>query len=88
MSGGVLALRGGYQLHIAEYVVAWPEFERSRYRYHLQRVSGEFVVRWDNAPHHRHVASFPNHRHEADGSVHASDAMDVAQVLRAVVGYI
>ncbi|NUQ38138.1 MAG: hypothetical protein HUU23_10130 [Caldilineales bacterium] len=85
---GVLMLRGGYQLYIAEYVITGPKFERSKYRYHLQRVDGEFIVRWDNAPHHRHVSSFPHHRHEADGSLHVSEAMDVAMVLRAAVDYI
>ena len=34
-----------------------------RYAYHWQDAAGELLVRWDNAPHHREVATFPDHFH-------------------------
>ncbi len=85
---GVLQLEGGMQLHIAEYVITGPAFDRTKYRYHLQNSDGQLLVRWDNAPHYRAITSFPHHRHEADGSVQASPAMDIEEVLQAIVAYL
>ena len=82
---GVLTLTGGFELHVAEYVITEPDVRRSKYRYHLQRADGTLVVHWDNVPHHRNVSSFPNHRHNANQSVHSSAPMDVFQVLTAVI---
>jgi len=85
---GKLRLDGGLELHIAEYVITGPTFERTKYRYHLQDAMGKMIVRWDNAPHHRQVATFPYHRHEANGDVKESPAMDIKAVLLAVAIYI
>lgn len=38
--------------------------EISKYRHHWQKASGEIVKRWDNAPHHPQVKTFPHHLHE------------------------
>lgn len=46
-------------LHIREYS---DEFERN-YSYHWQTPKGQMIVRWDNAPHHKDISSFPNHKH-------------------------
>jgi hypothetical protein len=85
---GVLTLVGGFELHLAEYVITEPDFQRSKYRYHLQRAGGALVSRWDNVPHHRDVSTFPDHRHNANGSVHPATQMDVFQVLTAVIPFI
>ncbi len=82
---GMLKLSGGFELHIAEYVITEPNIERSKYRYHLQRADGTSVARWDNVPHHRDISTFPDHRHNDSGSVHPSPTMDVFQVLTAVI---
>lgn len=84
---GRLQLENGLQLHIAEYVVTEPQFKRMKYRYHLQNEKGQRIVRWDNAPHHQ-VDTFPHHRHDADGRVYASPAMDIEQVLQSIVTYL
>jgi len=36
---GVLTLTGGFELHIAEYVVTEPVLMRPKYRYHLQTLA-------------------------------------------------
>jgi hypothetical protein len=82
---GVLTLIGSFELHIAEYVTTEPDVQRSKYRYHLQKANGTLVARWDNVPHHRSVSTFPNHRHNASGSVHPSPPMDVFRILSAVI---
>jgi len=82
---GMLTLTGGYELHIAEYVITEIEVQRPKYRYHLQRPNGILIARWDNVPHHHDVSTSPHHRHNASGSVHPSPPMDVSQVLTAVI---
>jgi hypothetical protein len=33
-----------------------------RYAFHVSKGS-ELVIRWDNAPHHRKIKTFPHHKH-------------------------
>src|SRR4030066_459639 len=45
------------------------------------------VIVWDNAPHHKHVASYPHHFHTQDGKVvqsklRGNPTEDVALILR------
>lgn len=37
------------------------------YSYHWQDVNNELIIRWDNAPHHRQLKTFPHHIHTSDG---------------------
>lgn len=53
-----------------------------KYSFHWQRADGSLIRRWDNAPHHPEITSFPNHIHDGDEShVLAHEAVDVFQVL-------
>jgi hypothetical protein len=81
---GRLDLIGGYQLFISEYVFTIPTLRRSKYRYHVQDASGRFVCRWDNAPHHPQIETFPDHCHVAEKVVEASPPMDLPSVLVAL----
>ena len=36
------------------------------YSFHWQRETGELIVRWDNAPHHREITTFPHHMHTGE----------------------
>lgn len=82
---GVITLIGNYELHIAEYVETEPTLLRPKYRYHLQSPKGDLISRWDNAPHHPTVATFPNHLHNWADSIFPSSPMDVASVLSAAL---
>lgn len=33
------------------------------YRYHWQDTTGHLILRYDNAPHHPEVGTFPHHKH-------------------------
>lgn len=46
-------------LFVREYV---DETERV-YSFHWQDQNNEMLIRWDNAPHHRHILTFPHHKH-------------------------
>jgi len=84
---GVLAIHGGYKLHIAEYVVTEPEFKRLKYRFHLQTSDATMIARWDNAPHHPEVETHPDHLHVGK-KVKANPPVDIDQVLKAVLSFI
>ncbi len=72
----VLTLVSGHALHIAEYVVLHTDgVERLKYRNQLLDANNIRLMRWDNAPHHSRIETFPHHRHNATGSVHPSRAM-------------
>ena len=53
----------GSELYVSEYfTVLKDRIKRDKYSYHLQK-RGELLIRWDNAPHHKEVSSYPHHKH-------------------------
>ena len=56
-------LSNGDLLEAFEFVVIAPDgLQTLTYRIHLQRDDGQLRWRWDNAPHHQEVATFPHLR--------------------------
>lgn len=53
-------------IHIVEETLTWLS-----YRYHYQRSDGTIIFRYDNAPHHPEVNTFPEHEHIAESVVGA-----------------
>ena len=49
------------------------------YSYHWQR-DGRMLRRWDNAPHHKELPSFPHHVHD-ENSVLSGDDVNLADIL-------
>lgn len=33
------------------------------YSFHWQNQNGELITRWDNAPHHKNIKTYPHHKH-------------------------
>jgi hypothetical protein len=56
---------------------------KTDYAYHYQRADGTLVFRYDNAPHHPEVSTFPDHIH-IEGSVEAVEPPDLSEVLRRI----
>jgi hypothetical protein len=52
-------------LFVREYA---DENERN-YAFHWQDENYQIITRWDNAPHHRHIVTFPHHKHTPEGIV-------------------
>ena len=50
-------------LFIREYV----DMDERNYSYHWQNGNGDLIIRWDNAPYHPEVISYPHHKHMKDG---------------------
>lgn len=47
------------ELFIKEYC----DKEKRNYSYHWQDTDGSLRIRWDNAPHHKYIKTFPHHKH-------------------------
>ena len=63
------------KLHVWEH--ATPKFQR--YAYHVSKGT-QLVIRWDNAPHHRQVNTFPHHKHVKE-DILASKEMSIEDIL-------
>lgn len=56
-----------------------------KYSFHWQRADGSLIRRWDNAPHHPEISSFPHHVHDGDENhALAHEAVDVFAVLERI----
>ena len=51
-----------------------------RYTYHYQK-GNQLLFRYDNSPHHPHLANFPYHKHTADGEVIPAAPPDLREIL-------
>ncbi len=56
---------------------------KTDYAYHYQRADGTLVFRYDNAPHHPEVSTYPDHIH-IKGRVEAAEPPDLSDVLRQI----
>lgn len=71
-------------LEFAEYVqIVSGKIVRQTYSYHWQTSLGTLRRRWDNAPHHPEIFTFPDHQHNGDLVVD-SKPMTLALVLAAI----
>ena len=59
------------------------QITKTYYKYHYQRADGTLVFRYDNAPHHPEVPTFPDHIH-TEGCVEAATPPDLSDVLRKI----
>ena len=73
----------GSQLEFSEYVQrSGDEIKVVTYSYHWIDADGVLIKRWDNAPHHPELASFPHHIHLGSSTqVMPSQPMSILVVL-------
>jgi hypothetical protein len=77
-------LADGSILEFAEYAqIEAGRISRQTYSYHWQTRKGVLLKRWDNAPHHPEIATFPDHLHKGD-VITESKPMTLALVLIAI----
>ncbi|VVB53873.1 Uncharacterised protein [uncultured archaeon] len=75
-----VVLIDGSILYVTEYFsISDDIIKREKYSYHLQK-DDEFIIRWDNAPHHKELSTFPFHVHDKSG-VHKSKEMTMDEIL-------
>ena len=69
---GIITFPDGCEVHISLRVngARQQHAQWEQYAFHCQDRDGQCVARFDNAPHHRNVATFPHHLHRgADATV-------------------
>ena len=55
---------------------------KHKYSFHWQNTDNQMTIRWDNAPHHPNISTFPHHKHiETDLNVHPSTENTLHDVL-------
>lgn len=52
-----------------EYLEVEDKIEKKTYSYHYQSATDQLIFRYDNAPHHHNIPTFPKHKHLKDGTV-------------------
>jgi hypothetical protein len=71
-------------LEISEaFILAGGELHWLSYRYHYQDALGTLVFRYDNAPHHPEVVTYPDHKHQRE-QILASSHPPIEQILEEV----
>lgn len=60
---GRLYFLDGSSLHVVEFVNVKTIIDRYKYSYHYQDANLQLIFRYDMAPHHRELATFPHHKH-------------------------
>ncbi len=56
------------------------ESERN-YSFHWQDQHDALIMRWDNAPHHKSIETFPHHKHDKKGFISANTELSIKEVL-------
>ena len=60
--------------------------EMTKYRHHWQAGNGALLKRWDNAPHHPAIDTFPHHLHDgAEDCVVSHQAITGLEALRRIL---
>lgn len=85
-----LLLRNQDLLDIFErFVIVNGQVTVTRYSYHWQRSTQEFIKRWDNAPHYPNLTTYPHHLHDGDENhvlPHSSIKItDVLTIIRQII---
>jgi len=73
-------------LYFVEFVNVKEKAERYKYSYHYQNKDGKVIFRYDMAPHHREVKTFPHHKHVNSEKVINSLAPSLVKILDEIEG--
>ena len=80
-----LRLKGNSSLRIRE---IWKENDLLQYSYYWLNSDNQLIIGWDNAPHHKHVKSFPHHRHyKRQDNILESNVRNLSDVLSKIEEY-
>lgn len=58
-----------------------------KYRFHYMDERGRLIFRYDNAPHHKEISSFPDHKHTSSG-VAESSLPSIRDILNEISAFI
>ena len=81
---GEVGINDGSTLFFRELIDLRLPIQKVMYAYHYQRADGSLAFRYDNTAHHKHIPTFPNHKHLPDGSVESSAIPALEQIMREI----
>ena len=84
-----LTLKDGSFLEMFEFFkIASGQIEIIKYSFHWQKENG-LIKRWDNAPHHPEIETYPHHLHDgSEDSVFPYLPVDIEEILKQVSKHI
>jgi len=86
---GSVILLDGSSLNFLEYVrIRNRRAIKMKYRYNYVDKDSNVVFRYDNAPHHREIKTYPHHKHLADGTVEPTVEPDLKSILEEIATYV
>jgi hypothetical protein len=59
------------------------QLSKTKYKYHFQDSDNSLIFRYDNAPHHKEIETFPHHKHLPE-KVTACNEPNLLQILSAI----
>lgn len=81
---GTIMFGDGCRLDFVE-VVNTGQVGKIKYRYQYMNAKMEMQFRYDNAPHHKHISTFPHHKHDGEHII-PSDEPTLERVLLEIAG--
>lgn len=81
---GEVGINDGSTLFFRELIDLRLPIQKVMYAYHYQRADGSLAFRYDNTAHHKHISTFPNHKHLPDGSVESTAVPVLEQIMREI----
>lgn len=81
---GEVGFNDGSTLFFRELIDLRLPLHKVMYAYHYQRVDGSLAFRYDNTAHHKHISTFPHHKHLIDGRIESSAVPTLEQVMREI----
>lgn len=61
-----------------------PDLKKNKYKYHLMK-DDNLIFRYDNAPHHPEIESFPHHKHLEGGKIISCSEPDIHNIVLEIV---
>ena len=78
---GELVFKDESVLHFIEFVNVKDALEVYKYSYHYRTDLGDLIFRYDMAPHHREIDTFPHHKHLSQDKVIRTPIPNLQMVL-------
>ncbi|WP_457756090.1 toxin-antitoxin system TumE family protein [Thermodesulfatator indicus] len=79
----ILKVKANLKNNTLLYITEVRTIDYQKYSYHWQNVKGELLIRWDNSPHWKDIATFPHHKHIAN-KVLPSNRPSVEEILQEI----
>ena len=83
---GSIGFIDGSVLHFIEFIDTKEQVDRYKYSFHYQDKKNKLIFRYDMAPHHKSIISFPHHKHEkSEDNVISADPPIFSDILVEIV---